>query len=98
MFSNGNKDENLILSSNIVYNENIFRSKKYSELKKKPSTGDDGNINSKGLMEILQDKNWGNSNRNKGFNNESTGNSITHGKIYRDLGSNKNFIVFFLLF
>jgi len=86
LFSNGNIDEKFIFNSNVVYNENIFKNKKFSELKKKPSTGDDGNLNTKGLLDILQDRNWGNSNTNKGFGSDNNGALINQGKIYREIG------------
>lgn len=80
------KDDNVVFKNNIVYNEDIFKNKKFSDIKRKPGTGDDVIINNRGLVDILQDQNWGNSNKNKNQNFESFGGSITHGKIYRDLG------------
>ncbi len=46
-------------------------------------------------MDILQDKNWGNSSKNKNYNNDNL-KSITYGKIYRDLGEYNNLLILFL--
>lgn len=75
------------LESNKILNENIFKNKKYSEIHSKKLRTAENVSHNKGLMDILQNKNWGNSNKPTSSNFENSAGTNTYGKIYRDLGN-----------
>jgi hypothetical protein len=79
-----------------ILNEDIFKNRKFSELKKKNNnnyrlnintinTNNNNNIDLNGLMNILSDKNWGQENKTRGITTDTNVNN-NHGKIYRELG------------
>ncbi len=82
-----------------ILNEDIFKNRKFSELKKKKNnnklnTNTNNNNNLNGLVNILNDKNWGHENKTRGITSDANGNN-NHGKIYRELGN--YFLKFFII-
>jgi len=80
-------NEKLPIYGQGILNEDIFKNRKFSELKKnkKLKSSNEGINNINGLVNIMNDKNWGHENKTRGITSEAT-TSNYHGKIYRELG------------